>query len=178
MMLIEELNKKQKELTMKKKEFWRAVKFVLFSISAGIVQVVSFTLLQELVIKDVTQPYGWSYFISLTLSVVWNFTFNRKFTFKSANNVPIAMLKVLGYYAVFTPVSIFGGVALVNIGWDEYLVLALSMVVNFVTEYIFDSLVVFRNSIDTNDIAKKQAQQDGSNDGSVESQTDVEPTQE
>ena len=163
---------------MNKKEFWRAVKFVLFSISAGIVQVVSFTLLQELVIKDVTQPYGWSYFISLTLSVVWNFTFNRKFTFKSANNVPIAMLKVLGYYAVFMPVSIFGGVALVNLGWDEYFVLAISMVVNFVTEYIFDALVVFRNSIDTNDIAKKQAQQDGSNDGAVESQTDVEPTQE
>ena len=145
---------------MSKKEFWRAVKFVLFSISAGIVQVLSFTLLQELIIKDVSQPYGWSYFISLALSVVWNFTFNRKFTFQSANNVPIAMLKVLGYYVVFTPISIFGGVALVNIGWNEYLVLAISMVVNFVTEYIFDALVVFRNSIDTNDIAKKQAQQD------------------
>ena len=159
-MLMEELNQQQKELTMNKKEFWRAVKFVLFSISAGVIQIVSFTLLQEVIIKDVTQPYGWSYFISLTLSVVWNFTFNRKFTFKSANNVPIAMLKVLGYYVVFTPVSIFGGVALVNIGWNEYLVLAISMVVNFVTEYIFDTLVVFRNSIDTNDIAQKQAQQD------------------
>ena len=145
---------------MSKKEFWRAVKFVLFSISAGIVQIVSFTLLQEVVIKDLNNPYGWSYFISLALSVIWNFTFNRKFTFKSANNVPIAMLKVLGYYLVFTPISIFGGVALVNIGWDEYLVLAISMVVNFVTEYIFDTLVVFRNSIDTNDIAQKQAQQD------------------
>ena len=145
---------------MNKKEFWRAVKFVLFSISAGIVQIVSFTLLQEVVIKDLNNPYGWSYFISLALSVIWNFTFNRKFTFKSANNVPIAMLKVLGYYLVFTPISIFGGVALVNIGWDEYLVLAISMVVNFVTEYIFDTLVVFRNSIDTNDIAQKQAQQD------------------
>ena len=145
---------------MNKKEFWRAVKFVLFSISAGIVQIVSFTLLQEVVIKDLNNPYGWSYFISLALSVIWNFTFNRKFTFKSANNVPIAMLKVLGYYVVFTPISIFGGVALVNIGWDEYLVLAISMVVNFVTEYIFDTLVVFRNSIDTNDIAQKQAQQD------------------
>lgn len=145
---------------MNKKEFWRAVKFVLFSISAGIVQIVSFTLLQEVVIKDLNNPYGWSYFISLALSVIWNFTFNRKFTFKSANNVPIAMLKVLGYYVVFTPISIFGGVALVNIGWNEYLVLAISMVVNFVTEYIFDTLVVFRNSIDTNDIAQKQAQQD------------------
>lgn len=154
---------------MKNKEFWRAVKFVLFSISAGIVQVVSFTLLQELIIKDANQPYGWSYFISLTLSVVWNFTFNRKFTFKSANNVPIAMLKVLGYYAVFTPLSIFGGVALVNAGWNEYLVLGISMALNFVTEYLFDTFVVFRNSIDTNDIAKKQAQADEQN---ANSQTD------
>lgn len=160
---------------MNKKEFWRAVKFVLFSISAGVIQIVSFTLLQEIVIKDVNQPYGWSYFISLALSVIWNFTFNRKFTFKSANNVPIAMLKVLGYYVVFTPISIFGGVALVNAGWNEYLVLAISMVVNFVTEYIFDTLVVFRNSIDTNDIAKKQAQADEQNNstqGAVDEQVD------
>jgi putative flippase GtrA len=160
---------------MNKKEFWRAVKFVLFSISAGVIQIVSFTLLQEIVIKDVNQPYGWSYFISLALSVIWNFTFNRKFTFKSANNVPIAMLKVLGYYVVFTPISIFGGVALVNVGWNEYLVLAISMVVNFVTEYIFDTLVVFRNSIDTNDIAKKQAQADEQNNttqGAVDEQVD------
>lgn len=178
MMLMEELNQQQKELTMNKKEFWRAVKFVLFSISAGVIQIVSFTLLQEVIIKDVTQPYGWSYFISLTLSVVWNFTFNRKFTFKSANNVPIAMLKVLGYYVVFTPVSIFGGIALVNLGWDEYLVLAISMVVNFVTEYIFDALVVFRNSIDTNDIAKKQAQQDTKTDVTTGTPTDDQPTQE
>ncbi len=145
---------------MKNKEFWRAVKFVLFSISAGIVQIASFTLLQEVVIKDVNQPYGWSYFISLALSVVWNFTFNRKFTFKSATNVPIAMLKVLGYYVVFTPLSIFGGVALVNAGWNEYLVLGISMVVNFVTEYLFDTFVVFRNTIDTNDLAQKQQQSD------------------
>lgn len=177
-MLMEELNQQQKELTMNKKEFWRAVKFVLFSISAGVIQIVSFTLLQEVVIKDVTQPYGWSYFISLTLSVVWNFTFNRKFTFKSANNVPIAMLKVLGYYVVFTPVSIFGGIALVNLGWNPYLVLAISMVVNFVTEYIFDSLVVFRNSIDTNDIAQKQAQKNAQTDVTTETPTADQPTQE
>ena len=157
---------------MKNKEFWRAVKFVLFSISAGVIQVVSFTLLQELIIKDANQPYGWSYFISLTLSVVWNFTFNRKFTFKSATNVPIAMLKVLGYYAVFTPVSIFGGVALVDAGWNEYLVLALSMALNFVTEYLFDTFVVFRNSIDTNDIAQKQAQQDAQTESQTDEQAD------
>ncbi len=133
-----------------KKEFFRALKFVLFSISAGIVQVASFTLLQELIIKDTTNKYGWSYFISLALSVIWNFTFNRKFTFKSANNVPIAMLKVLGYYLVFTPISVFGGEALVTqCGWNEYLVLAISMVINFVTEFIFDTFVVFGKSIDS-----------------------------
>ena len=88
------------------------------------------------------------------------------------------MLKVLGYYAVFTPVSIFGGIALVNLGWNPYLVLAISMVVNFVTEYIFDSLVVFRNSIDTNDNAKKQAQQDTPTDVTTEAPTDDQPTQE
>ena len=166
----------------KKQRIWQIFKFLCFSLSAGIIQNVSFELF-ALVCRSafslVEEQYYWGcYLTALLLSVVWNFTFNRKFTFKSANNVPIAMLKVLGYYVVFTPISIFGGVALVNIGWDEYLVLALSMVVNFVTEYIFDSLVVFRNSIDTNDIAKKQAQQDGSNDGEVETPTDDQPTQE
>ena len=85
----------------KKREAWRAFKFLLFSISAGAIQIISFTLLTELT--------GWTYrpryLISLVLSVLWNFTFNRKFTFKSAANVPVAMLKVLAYYAVFTPLS-------------------------------------------------------------------------
>ena len=156
------------EKTEKQKELVRSIKFVLFSISAGIIQIGSFTLMEE-----VLHLTHWvAYLISLILSVVWNFTLNRKYTFQSANNVPIAMLKVLGYYVVFTPLSIFGGVALVNIGWDEYLVLAISMVVNFVTEYLFDTFVVFRNSIDTNDIAKKQAQQQGKTDGQSNDATD------
>ena len=129
----------------RKKELIRAVKFTLFSISAGIVQVLSFTLMNEV--------FAWSYrvcyFTALVLSVLWNFTLNRNITFRSASNVPIAMLKVAGFYLVFTPLSTWAGGALTELGWNEYLVLALTMITNFVTEFLFDRFVVFGDSIDT-----------------------------
>ncbi len=135
--------------TETKKEFLRSIKFTLFSISAGIIQVLSFTLLNELLHLN----YWVSYLISMVLSVLWNFTLNRKFTFQSAANIPIAMLKVVGYYLVFTPLSTWWTAALTEPGygicWNEYLVLAITMIINFVTEYLFDRLVVFGNSIDT-----------------------------
>lgn len=147
----------------RKKELWRTIKFVLFSISAGAIQIVSFTLLNELVHwPGVAQnaDYGPNYFIALVLSVIWNFTFNRKFTFKSANNVPIAMLKVFGYYLVFTPLSILWGNALTRAGWNEYLVLILTMLVNFITEFLFDRFVVFRTTLDTNSLAQKEREKE------------------
>ena len=132
-----------------KKELTRTLKFVLFSASAGIIQVVSFTLLNELL----SLTYWAAYLISLILSVVWNFTLNRKFTFKSANNIPIAMTKVAVYYLVFTPLSTWWTAALTEpayrIMWNEYLVLVLTMLVNFVTEFLYDRFVVFGKSIDT-----------------------------
>lgn len=138
-------------MTETKKEFLRTVKFVLFSISAGMIQVLSFTLMEELL----HWTHWVSYLISLVMSVLWNFTLNRKFTFCSANNVPLAMLQVALFYLVFTPLSTWWTAALTapEVGWNEYLVLALTMIVNFVTEYLFDRLVVFRGSIDT---AKKK----------------------
>ena len=128
-----------------KGEFWRVVKFVLFSISAGVIQMASFALLNELT--------GWSYWpcylISLVLSVVWNFTLNRRFTFKSAANVPIAMLKVLGFYAVFTPLSTWLGNIADDRGVNEYIILALSMLSNLVLEFLYCKFVVYRNQEDT-----------------------------
>ena len=129
----------------KKKEFLRAVKFTLFSISAGIIQAITFALLNELLHLD----YWVSYLTALVLSVLWNFTLNRKITFQSANNIPIAMLKVAAYYLVFTPLSTWGGDALTAIGWNEYLVLAVSMITNFVTEFLYQRFFVFGASIDT-----------------------------
>ena len=131
---------------MKKDELIRTIKFTLFSLSAGAIQLISFTLLNELL----DLPYWPCYLIALILSVIWNFTLNRKFTFKSANNVPVAMMKVLGYYAVFTPLStIFGNWLAEDLLWNEYLVTILNMFLNFITEYLFDRFVVFGKSIDT-----------------------------
>lgn len=131
----------------KKKELLRTLKFVLFSISAGLIQVLSFTIMEELLCFT----HWVSYLISLVLSVLWNFTLNRKFTFCSANNVPVAMAQVAIFYLVFTPLSTWWTAALTSaeVGWNEYLVLALTMIVNFITEYIYDRFVVFGKSIDT-----------------------------
>lgn len=130
----------------KRSEFWRMLKFLLFSVSAGVIQMASFAFLTEFA--------GWSYWpcylISLILSVLWNFTFNRKFTFQSATNVPKAMLKVLAYYAVFTPTTTVLGEFLVGtLGWNDYLVTALNMILNFVTEYLYQRFFVFGNSLNT-----------------------------
>lgn len=133
-----------------KKEFLRTLKFVLFSISAGVIEVLSYTLFYELL----TWPEWLSHLLSLVLSVVWNFTLNRKFTFCSANNVPIAMLKVAGFYLVFTPLSTWWTAVLTeDLLWNAYLVLALTMLTNFVLEYLYDRFFVFGNSIDS---AKKE----------------------
>ena len=134
-------------MTDSKKEILRTLKFVLFSISAGVIQIASFTLMEEVLHLE----HWLSYLVSLVLSVLWNFTLNRKFTFCSAGNVPIAMLKVAGFYLVFTPLSTWWTAVLTGeaLGWNEYLVLALTMIVNFVTEYLFDRFIVFGKSIDT-----------------------------
>ena len=134
-------------MTNSKKEILRTIKFVFFSASAGIIQVLSFALMEEIL-----QVTHWiSYLVSLCLSVLWNFTLNRKFTFCSANNIPIAMMKVAVFYLVFTPLSTWWTAVLTGeaIGWNEYLVLAGTMLINFVTEYLYDRFIVFGKSIDT-----------------------------
>ena len=128
-----------------KQTVWQAVKFTLFSVSAGIIQVVSFALLNELI----NWPYWPSYLIALTLSVLWNFTLNRRYTFQSAANVPVAMAKVFGFYLVFTPLSTWMGQLAENAGVNEYIVLAVTMLSNFVLEFLFCKFVVYRNQENT-----------------------------
>ena len=141
----------------------QAIKFVLFSMSAGVIQVLVFNLLtflfgyadlsNEVLNQIVNANYGLKYIVALVCSVVWNFTFNRKFTFKSANNIPVAMLKVLAYYAVFTPVTaVLGTMATNGFGWTEpgdwrqNVVLGVTMLLNLTTEFIYDKYVVFKES--------------------------------
>lgn len=136
---------------MKAKEAVRFLKFTLFSISAGLVEMGSFALLNELS----TLSYWPCYLTALILSVVWNFTLNRKFTFKSAANVPLAMMKVLAYYAVFTPLSTLLGHYLADgLGWNEYLVTGINMLLNFSTEFLYQRFFVFGKTIDS--AAEKQ----------------------
>ena len=128
------------------KEFWRAVKFVLFSASAGIIEMGTFALLNELT----GLSYWPCYLTALVLSVLWNFTLNRRFTFKSTANVPRAMLLVLAYYAVFTPVTTIGGNYLAEtLHWNEYVVTILNMLLNLGTEFLYQRFVVYRDSVDT-----------------------------
>ena len=133
-------------------DFLRFLKFTLFSASAGIIQILSFTLLFELA----GFPYWPAYLIALTLSVVYNFTINRRFTFKSMENYAGGMLKVLGYYLLFTPLSTWWGDRLTAAGVNEYLVLIGTMLVNFITEYLFCRFFVYRKSMDTRPEAKGQ----------------------
>ncbi len=124
---------------------WQAIKFTLFSISAGIIQVSSFAILNEFVL-----PYYWpSYLISLLLSIIWNFTLNRRYTFQSAANVPIAMTKLLGFYAVFTPLSTWLGNIAEQAGINDYIILAVTMLTNFITEFLFSKFVMYRNQENT-----------------------------
>ena len=131
---------------MKKKELLRTVKFTLFSISAGIIEIGVFTLLDS-----VTNWNYWvCYLIALVLSVIWNFTLNREYTFKSTANVPKAMLKVFFFYLIFTPLStILGDYLVETLKWNEYIVTGINMLLNFVLEFLYDKYYVFKGSIDT-----------------------------
>ena len=129
----------------KKKETIRIVKFFLFSVSAGVIEMVTFALLNELT----KWPYWPSYLIALTLSVLWNFTLNRNFTFQSASNVPVAMIKIAVFYCIFTPVTtLLGNFLVENLLWNAYLVTAINMALNLTTEYIYDRFFVFGKTID------------------------------
>lgn len=150
---------------MEKKNIIQAIKFALFSASAGIIQIGSFTLLNEVVLPNISienekimailsAEYGVCYLIALVLSVLWNFTLNRRYTFRSAANVPVAMAKIFGFYLVFTPVSTVLGNMANNAGVNEYIVLALTMMANFVLEFLFCKFVVYRNQEDTIDEKK------------------------
>ena len=130
---------------------WQVVKFTLFSISAGLIQVAAFTLMETVF----HLPYWPSYLTALVLSVLWNFTFNRRYTFRSDASVGRSMLLVALFYAVFTPVSTWWGHALTTAGWNDFLVLAITMAVNFVTAFLYQRFVVYRNRIDTNDVARR-----------------------
>lgn len=129
--------------------FKQVIKFTLFSISAGVIQIGTFSLFDYVFHWN----YWVAYLISLVLSVLWNFTFNRRYTFKSAKNIPLAMSLVFLYYLVFTPLSTWWGHAFESSGVEDILVTAISMIINFVTEFLYQKFIVYRHNENTNDLA-------------------------
>ena len=70
------------------------------------------------------------------------------FTFQSASNVPIAMLKVFAYYCVFTPLStLLGNYLTSTLGYNDYLVTILNMLINLITEFLYQKYYVFKDSL-------------------------------
>lgn len=134
------------------RNLWQAIKFTLFSISAGVIQVASFALLHDVLGLE---SYWMSHIPSLVLSVLWNFTFNRRYTFRSDANLPRSMALVALFYLVFTPASAWWGTALENAGVHTWLVEVMNLLINFVTEFLYQRFVVYRGHIDTNDVARK-----------------------
>ena len=130
---------------MKKESVFQMLKFTLFSVSAGIIQVVTFTIFNELL----RWKYWPAYLVSLILSIVWNFTFNRRYTFKSIANIPIAMAKLLGFYAVFTPLSTWLGHLAETAGINDYIILIITMLANFVLEFLFSKFIIYKNQENT-----------------------------
>lgn len=150
----------------KKKELLRAIKYTLIAMSAGLIQFGLTALCNEVIKLN----NAISYFIALVASVIWNFTINRKYTFKAANNITKAMFLVFLYYLVFTPLSLLfvaylgDGIVIAEdvykisnyLGWHWLIGFGINIFINFITEFLFQKFVVFRNSIDTNDLAKKE----------------------
>lgn len=145
---------KAEETGKKPNEGLRVLKYVLFAASAGIIQTVVFTLLNEIL----NWAYWPCYFIALVCSVIWNFTFNRKFTFKAANNIPVAMLKTVLFYAIFTPVTMIAGNYCDKVGINHYIILFATMLLNLITEFLYQRFYTFKDALDTNDNAKKSGQ--------------------
>jgi putative flippase GtrA len=149
----------------KRHEAMQALKFTLFSISAGVIQIVSYTLFYEV--------FHWApwlaYLVSLVLSVLWNFTFNRTYTFRSDADIKKSMGLVALFYLVFTPLSTWWTAALTGENpftgaeasqtplVNNYLVQAGTMLVNFVTEFLYQKFVVYRGTIDSNMKDRKNA---------------------
>ena len=131
-------------MSTKKESAIQALKFTIISMSAGLIQAGSFAIFDSVI------KLGWqtSYLVSLILSVLWNFTINRKVTFKSSSNVPVAMAKVAAFYLVFTPATTaLGNYLTGTLGWHDYIATGINMVLNLTLEFFYDKYFVFRDTL-------------------------------
>lgn len=145
----------------KRKGVLQFIKYALCAASAGIIQLALFSILQAVIpqsgktIRFIVEDMDLVTFISTTValcaSILWNFTFNRKFTFKDAGNVPKAMLLAFLFYVPFYPfqtwyVHTIKSLLLGPLSTQASGIIAEGsvMVINFVLEFMWQKFVVFR----------------------------------
>lgn len=166
------------------------IKYALCAASAGIIQLVLFTILQAVIpatdktIHFITEDMELVAFIATTValcaSILWNFTFNRKFTFKDASNVPKAMILAFLFYVPFYPfqtwyVGTIKKVLMDHMNADLAGIIAEGsvMVINFVLEFIWQKFVVFRKPKAKEELAEaEQENAEGASEESIEDTKD------
>lgn len=173
----------QEELkAARKKKAKRFLKYAIIAISGGLIQLTAYIILSDAIKldkhvsfdaiyqkqpwlteifydPDTGKTYGLSYFIAVSLSVIWNFTFNRKYTFKSASNVPKAMLLFVLYYAFSIPFNCWAIVQLnklVVFPLSDKVILICIMLANGLPAFFYQRYVVFGRSLDTKHKKKKR----------------------
>lgn len=182
--ILYETSLKQAEKNAKKekrKGVMQFIKYALCAASAGIIQIVLFSILQAVIpsngktIHFIVEDMDLVTFIATTValcaSILWNFTFNRKFTFKDAGNVPRAMILAFLFYVPFYPfqtwyVHTIKSLLVEAIGTDGAGIIAEGsvMIINFALEFMWQKFVVFRKPKD-----KKENKTEGNeNSGETE----------
>ena len=165
----------------KRKGVMQFIKYALCAASAGIIQIVLFSILQAVIpsngktIHFIVEDMDLVTFIATTValcaSILWNFTFNRKFTFKDAGNVPKAMILAFLFYVPFYPfqtwyVHTIKSLLVEAIGTDGAGIIAEGtvMIINFALEFMWQKFVVFRKPKDK----KENKTEENENSGETE----------
>ena len=164
----------REEKKQKRKTLVQAIKYACCTASAGVIEIVSYTVLYEVLPIDKAVMIDFithvelrnfvSTLIALTLSILWNFTINRKFTFKSAGNVGRAMFLAFLFYVPFFPFKLWfngympsylaaGAASAAGVTVVEYLekhviinyaVEVCTMLINGVLEFCWQKFVIYR----------------------------------
>lgn len=178
---------KFKEMDKKNGTKWQAFKYLCCTASAGLIQIISFTILQaaipdngetlHFIVEDMSRATFIATTVALALSVLWNFTLNRKFTFKSAKNVPVAMFLAFLFYVPFYPFQTWYvhtvKVALGGSDGAGFLAEATVMLINGILEFCWQKFVIYRKSTNSAGTDKKGG--GDKDDERIKKQDELEP---
>lgn len=128
--------------------------FLYFSLGAGVIKLVSFLLL-SLIDSGHGAVLVLAEIVSVVLSGLFNFTWNRKFTFRSTNNIVPGMFLYGLYSLIATPAVASFIVDLTRRGWADWLAKAMKMALHFILDSLYCKFVIFRQVKERASVRKK-----------------------